>query len=182
MSVDSLIDLENERFGTMLVVGPAEAAGYWWLLCECNEAFAFSTEELAAGATCPPCSMPEVIDLREGQTPTYQFAHLPTEWMRDAACATSQLDFTPDSEAEMAQALEFCGTCPVKDECLNWALESFDNWAVLGGTTPDQRAAMRKELGIKRPRRKLKRRGLPRGWGSGVRHGTLVTTARGGGF
>lgn len=32
--------------------------------------------------------------------------------------------------------------CPVRMECLTWALTSGDGWAVLGGTTPDERARL----------------------------------------
>lgn len=33
--------------------------------------------------------------------------------------------------------------CPVKDQCLEWALEVDDRHAILGGTTPRQRHKMR---------------------------------------
>lgn len=45
------------------------------------------------------------------------------------------------------EAIEACGNCPVKSKCLNHALtyEEYGYWA---GTTPNERKAMRKEMGI----------------------------------
>lgn len=181
----ALLDLENEFFDSMLVVEPAEAVGYWWVLCECNEAFVFSTEELLDGATCPPCSMPDVIDLAalEAQLPVFEFGHLDTSWMKDALCAEiGHHPFFPEQGEMGTSAREICGRCEVVDECLEWALESFDAWAFLGGTSPSERAEMRREAGISRPAKEPKPKPKPslRGLGSGVRMGVVTGSVVGG--
>lgn len=72
-------------------------------------------------------------------------------WMRDALC--SQVDpgiFHPEgpqahySESIARTAIGVCRRCPVTAECLSWALEVDDRFGVLGGTTPSQRAQMRR--------------------------------------
>lgn len=37
-------------------------------------------------------------------------------------------------------AKAICGRCLVRDACLAWALEVDDRWAILGQTTPTERA------------------------------------------
>lgn len=55
--------------------------------------------------------------------------------------------FFPDSEAEhnqlqIKQAKAVCRKCPMKFACLEFALETDDKWAILGGTTPSERSAL----------------------------------------
>lgn len=74
----------------------------------------------------------------------------PGDWREDAAC---QIEY-PESffplgwgsgyTRQIAEAKAICATCPVIDECLAWALDSRDGHAILGGTTPDERANMRR--------------------------------------
>ena len=88
-----------------------------------------------------------------------------TEWMTQAACrgADTNLFFTERGDhSTLVTALEICnGTkdtppCPVKQQCLDWAM-SFedDNWGVYGGVAASVRIKMRrqqkKESGIIEP-------------------------------
>lgn len=41
----------------------------------------------------------------------------------------------------------FCSDCPVKQQCLEYALK-VNVWGIWGGTTPKERNAIRKELNI----------------------------------
>ena len=83
-------------------------------------------------------------------------AHLPGlepphSWMNDAACRDTQVD--PESffyagktghrERDVAQGLALCSTCPVISQCLAHAFDINDQFAVMGGTTPKQRRAMK---------------------------------------
>ena len=34
---------------------------------------------------------------------------------------------------QMDEALTYCNRCPVKDDCLRWALESGEAWGIWGG-------------------------------------------------
>jgi len=60
----------------------------------------------------------------------------------DRACNGSDVDFHPEHASGYAAAVAVCRTCPVKADCLAWALETRQSFGVLGGTTPDQRHAM----------------------------------------
>lgn len=70
-------------------------------------------------------------------------------WRDDAAC----LDYDPElffpkakrqgERMHYRDALDVCKHCPVKAECLDWAYETNDQWAVLGGMSPRQRAKTR---------------------------------------
>lgn len=72
-----------------------------------------------------------------------------TEWQRDAACARPGIDpemFFPTStdRAYAYAALSLCSRCPVRAECLEWALTVEDGTGprvgVVGGMTPHERA------------------------------------------
>ncbi|MFF4574846.1 WhiB family transcriptional regulator [Streptomyces sp. NPDC001410] len=68
---------------------------------------------------------------------------------RRAACAGRDTDiFFPhasDTRAvEMAKVM--CRSCPVMQACLMQALRNGDEFAVLGGTTPDERRLIRRRL------------------------------------
>lgn len=64
-------------------------------------------------------------------------------WQRRSACAASSVDFFDDETQEAALAL--CGTCPVRGDCLQFALDSKQIHGVWGGATPNQ---IRRALGV----------------------------------
>lgn len=53
--------------------------------------------------------------------------------------------FFPDdddySEENVSEAKALCAVCPVREQCLTFALETKDPWGVYGGQTPAQRGA-----------------------------------------
>lgn len=78
------------------------------------------------------------------------------EWRHQAACQGVDAElFHPLNErghsnkVRVEQAKTVCARCPVTATCLNWALTIGDGWAILGGTTPEERRAM------PRPRRNV---------------------------
>lgn len=66
-------------------------------------------------------------------------------WKHHAPCATANFEFIPDAETEagLNQAQQWCNGCPVRTQCLNWAMlhgcEGY--W---GGTTTYQRNQLRR--------------------------------------
>lgn len=46
--------------------------------------------------------------------------------------------------ANVRDAKAICATCPVIDACLDWAITTNDEHAVLGGTTPKERRRMKR--------------------------------------
>jgi WhiB family redox-sensing transcriptional regulator len=61
-------------------------------------------------------------------------------WAVYAACKDEQgMIFFPQSKAEEATALTICGICPVREECLDHALETNARFGIWGGTTEKER-------------------------------------------
>lgn len=73
------------------------------------------------------------------------------EWVRRAACrgVDPELFFptaevgTPRYTAQVADAKRVCGICPVRAQCLDWALAELP-YGVAGGLSADERAAVRR--------------------------------------
>jgi WhiB family redox-sensing transcriptional regulator len=63
-----------------------------------------------------------------------------TDWRQDAACreAAPELFFTDNSD----EAKAICADCPVRAECLSWALENTE-FGVWGGLGEDERQAQK---------------------------------------
>ena len=51
----------------------------------------------------------------------------------------------PGRGGSVNQAKAVCWACPVRLECLDWAVEANERAGVWGGTTPDERAQLRTE-------------------------------------
>jgi WhiB family redox-sensing transcriptional regulator len=47
--------------------------------------------------------------------------------------------FFPGPDEDQEQALEVCRTCPVREECLEWALIARERYGIWGGTTEQER-------------------------------------------
>lgn len=91
--------------------------------------------------------------LLEPPTPVRPGRFLPSpEWHEQAACRGlgSEMFHPPtftshSGRRASAAALEVCGRCPVVEECLDVALSvSNDHHGIWGGTTPQERAEIRR--------------------------------------
>ncbi|WNI14466.1 WhiB family transcriptional regulator [Actinacidiphila sp. ITFR-21] len=77
-------------------------------------------------------------------------------WQQQAACRTEDPElFFPVGQSGTAklqaeQARRVCAQCPVKESCLNDALAAGDTSGVWGGTTEDERRAIRRRDGRRR--------------------------------
>lgn len=69
-------------------------------------------------------------------------------WMRYGLCRQVDADlFFPEGRGaavhiQTEQAKKVCNRCPVRQHCLNWALETGQHSGVWGGTSPDERRGM----------------------------------------
>jgi WhiB family transcriptional regulator, redox-sensing transcriptional regulator len=52
---------------------------------------------------------------------------------------------TPEKTAREEEAKALCAACPVRPECLAWALGRPERYGILGGQTEDERAKARKD-------------------------------------
>jgi hypothetical protein len=63
----------------------------------------------------------------------------------EALCAEVDPElFYPEVGNSAHAAKTICRRCAVIDQCLEWALENGEQWGVLGGLSPEERAALRK--------------------------------------
>jgi WhiB family redox-sensing transcriptional regulator len=71
-------------------------------------------------------------------------------WWDDAACLHTDPDlFFPDGTAgpalrQVDEAKQICRGCPVRMPCLEWALDQASSSGIWGGTTEDERRAIRR--------------------------------------
>ena len=64
----------------------------------------------------------------------------PSDWYDDAACRDADTDvFFPVSESQAGPAKAICAECPVREACLEYALEARPPDGVWGGLTPIER-------------------------------------------
>jgi WhiB family redox-sensing transcriptional regulator len=74
----------------------------------------------------------------------------PGAWTESALCAQADPDaWFPDKGGSTTIARLICGACPVRAQCLDYALSGADTWGgistgIWGGTTPRERAAVRR--------------------------------------
>lgn len=61
-------------------------------------------------------------------------------WVTRAACrGADPAIFFPGPDDDAAEALAVCARCPVRQECLEYALEARERYGIWGGTTERQR-------------------------------------------
>lgn len=61
-------------------------------------------------------------------------------WAAFGSCRGEDPDlFFPGPDGAPDQAIRICNGCPVKDECLDWALEARISYGVWGGRTERER-------------------------------------------
>lgn len=66
------------------------------------------------------------------------------EWMTDANCRRSGVNFWPGQGQDVREALAVCEACPVREPCLALALERRE-YGIWGGTTEIARKKMRSQ-------------------------------------
>ncbi|MEU1040666.1 WhiB family transcriptional regulator [Streptomyces sp. NPDC005551] len=79
-------------------------------------------------------------------------------WRESAACRTADPDLffpignTGPALLQIHEAKAVCQGCPVREECLEWALEAGQTQGVWGGTSEDERRALRRRRAVRRAR------------------------------
>ncbi|MPZ89536.1 MAG: WhiB family transcriptional regulator [Nitriliruptorales bacterium] len=75
-------------------------------------------------------------------------AALPTDWQQEGLCRASDsvvffppahFEHKPEREAREAKAKAICARCPVRVECLDWALTTREPHGVWGGYSESER-------------------------------------------
>jgi len=66
------------------------------------------------------------------------------EWHANAACLGEDVEvFFPHRGEDVSEAKRICEGCPVRTECLAFALDTGQHFGVWGGTSERQRRRMR---------------------------------------
>ena len=66
-------------------------------------------------------------------------------WRDEAACRNEDTGiFFEDSDAGVAAAIAICGVCPVREECLEFALQTRQVDGIWGGLTEPERRRVRR--------------------------------------
>ena len=61
-------------------------------------------------------------------------------WVGRAACrGADPALFFPGPDDDPSEALELCGRCPVRQDCLEYALEARERYGIWGGMTERER-------------------------------------------
>jgi WhiB family redox-sensing transcriptional regulator len=67
-------------------------------------------------------------------------------WMREAICAQTDPDaFYPEKGGSTAEAKRVCMGCPVRRECLEYALTNNERFGIFGGKSERERRKILKE-------------------------------------
>ncbi|XKK60924.1 WhiB family transcriptional regulator [Streptomyces sp. ARC32] len=77
-------------------------------------------------------------------------------WRELAACRTEDPDLffpigtTGPAALQTEQAKAVCRTCPVREQCLRWALDTGQTLGVWGGTSELERRALKRREAVRR--------------------------------
>ena len=90
------------------------------------------------------------IPLEDGVRDVIEIDLLRPRWMHEAACRGQGFDtwFPTDDVGEQADgARRICAGCPVRLECLDYALNCSIRHGLWGGLSPEERAALNRRRG-----------------------------------
>lgn len=83
--------------------------------------------------------------------PAAQANWLTTDWRADARCSDTSgtrlffpVGVTGAAEIQIRQAKAICTDCPVKAECLEFAITTNQEYGVWGGTSEEERRSLRR--------------------------------------
>lgn len=77
-----------------------------------------------------------------------ELLHRP-EWQADGACVGVDPNvFFPGRGASMATAKAFCRECPVRVECLMFAMNNGEKFGVWGGLSERERRRLRRRISL----------------------------------
>ena len=84
----------------------------------------------------------------ELQLPFFEHADADRSWAADAACRGLETSFFfPERGDSTSSVKAVCRECPVKGECLRYALESREKFGTWGGASENDRRRMQSAIG-----------------------------------
>jgi len=68
-----------------------------------------------------------------------------TAWMAQAKCKDrTDIEFFPESGQVLRKTAKFCSTCPVREQCLDYAVDNGLDYGYWGGLSANQRMLARR--------------------------------------
>lgn len=75
------------------------------------------------------------------------FGAVEQEWQEQALCAQTDPEaFFPEKGGSTREAKRICQGCPVRDECLEFALEHDERFGIWGGLSERERRRLKREI------------------------------------
>ncbi|WP_080796220.1 WhiB family transcriptional regulator [Corynebacterium pacaense] len=75
------------------------------------------------------------------------FGAVDQEWQEQALCAQTDPEaFFPEKGGSTREAKRICQACPVRDECLEFALEHDERFGIWGGLSERERRRLKREI------------------------------------
>lgn len=82
----------------------------------------------------------ELVERKRPKPPSEPTPQPSTEWMNDRACIGRPPEmFFPTSASEAVLAKRVCAHCPVREQCLEFALANHEKYGIYGGMGVKQR-------------------------------------------
>lgn len=76
------------------------------------------------------------------------FGAVEQEWQDQALCAQTDPEaFFPEKGGSTREAKRICKACPVRDECLEFALEHDERFGIWGGLSDRERRRLKRNIG-----------------------------------
>ncbi|WP_407923950.1 WhiB family transcriptional regulator [Corynebacterium comes] len=76
------------------------------------------------------------------------FGAVEQEWQDQALCAQTDPEaFFPEKGGSTREAKRICMACPVRDDCLEYALEHDERFGIWGGLSDRERRRLKKQIG-----------------------------------
>lgn len=105
-----------------------------------------SVRDIAAEIGCSKNTVKEYVSRALGEIVPYRGD---TDWAELAVCAQQEnLDIcfpeVSTNHPQWREAKEMCATCPVRNQCLEYALRNDERWGVWGGLLPEERQRLMK--------------------------------------
>lgn len=76
------------------------------------------------------------------------FGFVENEWQEQALCAQTDPEaFFPDKGGSTREAKRICQACPVRDECLEYALANDERFGIWGGLSERERRRIQQQYG-----------------------------------
>ena len=76
---------------------------------------------------------------------TYRLLPRMGDWYKQGACRGATDLFFPTTGEANSPARAICAACPVREPCLEYALEANEKYGIWAGTTEDERRVLRRQ-------------------------------------